>query len=777
MNKKKRLRILTFLIAHFSFLILSFLILSCGNPLILYLLDPKTVSFETNSDDRVDSQTVFRDHPVKRPPDPSKDGYTFDAWYTSNDTFSEEERWNFDDIPTASFTLYANWYPVGGTGGTIINDVAITVTGPVKGEKPDTEVSDTEIFKVSEVTWEPDDNPFQGGKVYTLYVTLTARNGYTFAILFTATINDNEATVTDNNGSEVTFFLPFDKTFVNDVTGISIKTQPTNLSYTHGDTLDLSGLEVTLKFDDGSSRDFLFDNFGTNITAKPANGAVLSRSANDGKSVVVFFGNSTANTDPLTVNAKDLPSPNPIPAQTYTGSSLTPAVTIMDGTTTLTLNTDYTMSYTDNTNAGTAVINIVGRGNYTGSHSVNFTIVKADGAPVSAPTAAAIDVDSVTLNPVPVPANGQTVEYARNTTNTAPTSISSWQYSTTFNNLTDGTTYYFFARSVANDNYNAGAASTGTMIATHIYNNLNVWQTATAPNFTTASYDHFMGIAYGNNRFVAVGFYNDPNTPVNRDGKMAYSDDGENWTAVANSTFGTSDIYGIAYGGGRFVAVGDNGKIAHSTDGENWTATTVTDPQFGTPLLFAIAYGGGKFVAVGAVGKIATSTDGITWTSVGSTTEEFTGIAHNGDTGTGCFVIVGSSGIIRPANNTLTSFGGVSGEESTFGTSTIRAVAYGDSKFVAVGDGGKMAYSADGENWTAVVDSTFGTSDIFAITHGNNRFVAGGAGGKMAYSSDGVTWTAVTDSTFGAIRINGIAYGNNKFVAVGNSCKIGVCTP
>jgi hypothetical protein len=48
---------------------------------------------------------------------------------------------------------------------------------------------------------------------------------------------------------------------------------------------------------------------------------------------------------------------------------------------------------------------------------------------------------------------------------------------------------------------------------------------------------------------------------------MAYSADGVTWTPVADSTFDTSDIRGIAYGsagnaGNRFVAVGPNCGMA-----------------------------------------------------------------------------------------------------------------------------------------------------------------------------------------------------------------------
>jgi hypothetical protein len=36
------------------------------------------------------------------------------------------------------------------------------------------------------------------------------------------------------------------------------------------------------------------------------------------------------------------------------------------------------------------------------------------------------------------------------------------------------------------------------------------------------------------------------------------------WTAVADTKFGTSRISGIAYGGGKFVAVGNSSKAAYS---------------------------------------------------------------------------------------------------------------------------------------------------------------------------------------------------------------------
>ena len=64
---------------------------------------------------------------------------------------------------------------------------------------------------------------------------------------------------------------------------------------------------------------------------------------------------------------------------TYDGSPKTPAVTVKDGSKVLTKGTDYTVSYSNNTNAGTATVTVTGIGKYSGkSVTKNFTISKAN---------------------------------------------------------------------------------------------------------------------------------------------------------------------------------------------------------------------------------------------------------------------------------------------------------------------------------------------------------------------------------------------------------------
>lgn len=62
---------------------------------------------------------------------------------------------------------------------------------------------------------------------------------------------------------------------------------------------------------------------------------------------------------------------------TYNGSAQTPVVTVKYGTTVLKKGTDYTVSYKNNKNAGTAVVTVTGKGHYSGTLSKNITIKKA----------------------------------------------------------------------------------------------------------------------------------------------------------------------------------------------------------------------------------------------------------------------------------------------------------------------------------------------------------------------------------------------------------------
>ena len=134
-----------------------------------------------------------------------------------------------------------------------------------------------------------------------------------------------------------------------------------------------------------------------------------------------------------------------IAAVTYTGQALTPAVTVKDGTTTLTKDTHYTVSYEDNVDAGTAKVTIIGKGDYDGQVVKNFTINKANITP-TAPTA----LENLTYNTQAQTlisagqAEGGEMQY----------SLDNQTYATTLPQGTNAGSYTVFYKVVGDKNHN-----------------------------------------------------------------------------------------------------------------------------------------------------------------------------------------------------------------------------------------------------------------------------------------------------------------------------------
>ena len=89
----------------------------------------------------------------------------------------------------------------------------------------------------------------------------------------------------------------------------------------------------------------------------------------------------------FTVAAKELKESmiETIDAQTYTGNTITPVVTVTGGGRTLVEGTDYDVAYTKNTNAGTGEVTVTGKGNYSGAVTKPFAISAKQEADVIAP--------------------------------------------------------------------------------------------------------------------------------------------------------------------------------------------------------------------------------------------------------------------------------------------------------------------------------------------------------------------------------------------------------
>ena len=345
-----------------------------------------------------------------------------------------------------------------------ITDVVITVIAPAKNDIPNTTAIGGGNFSIINVAWTPDDSPFLGNTVYTVTAILNAYENHLFHEHLAAQINGEDANISNNTGTAVTLSYAFSETLNKVVDYISIKEQPDNLVYTHGDSLDLSGLEVTLSFDDTTTENVLFAHFRTkNISDNPPNGTELIRSMHNNHPVVVSYGALTANTNDLTVNK----APGNFGTHAAINTIYTPSLTLaslnshlLSGyawnapSTSLSAGNgqSFTATYTDSS------------GNYeaaTGTITVN--VAKAIGATVTVPALNTKTHNSITVNPVAA-STGQTVEYASNVANAAPST--GWQTDTTLSGLNAGTTYYIFARSAGNSNYETGAASGSLAVTT-----------------------------------------------------------------------------------------------------------------------------------------------------------------------------------------------------------------------------------------------------------------------------------------------------------------------
>ena len=88
------------------------------------------------------------------------------------------------------------------------------------------------------------------------------------------------------------------------------------------------------------------------------------------------FTGTTSKTFSISARAMSDTSVANISSQTYTGNGISPLPTITYNNKTLKKDTDYTLSYSDNINAGTATITITGKGNFTGMTSTTFIITQ-----------------------------------------------------------------------------------------------------------------------------------------------------------------------------------------------------------------------------------------------------------------------------------------------------------------------------------------------------------------------------------------------------------------
>lgn len=288
------------------------------------------------------------------------------------------------------------------------------------------------------------------------------------------------------------------------------------------------------------------------------------------------------------------------------------------------------------------------------------------------------------------------------------------------------------------------------------------------------------------------------------DGRIIVSrNDGRSWAAVSSPV--GPNLRGVAYGGGRWVAVGDLGAAATSTDALHWFAV-----DLGSKGAFrAITYSGGTWIAGANEGTVLVSVDGAqTWTPASTGSQlpfwgatSYRGLALlTGDNGeiissrdgttwtlvqapvpfepirdSRAFlwqVVHGPPGFVAVGARGATAFSRKGARWSAPRsplTQTLRGVAYGRGRYVTVGEHGQIGTSRDGRRWTLV--KKVPTDEILrGVTFTGDAFVAVGDFGTVLRSLDGLHWKIVLDGSKQGLA--SVTYGQSRFVAVGAGGRI-----
>ncbi len=166
------------------------------------------------------------------------------------------------------------------------------------------------------------------------------------------------------------------------------------------------------------------------------------------------------------------------------------------------------------------------------------------------------------------------------------------------------------------------------------------------------------------------------------------SPDGRRWEHLTLNS--VEEFQAFHWNGQRYLALGMNGGVLYSEDGENWILTHSDREAAFTDL----AWDGTRYLATTYGGRVHHSTDGLVWDEVPRISPRpLNGLARADD---GLWVAVGNGGAL------LTSADGNAWTPQTSGTDAhLFDVAWGGGWFVAVGMR-VLLTSEDGSHWRAL---------------------------------------------------------------------------
>ncbi len=224
--------------------------------------------------------------------------------------------------------------------GTITGDGTLGGEGNLVGSGTVANIIRNNLQKDSNVTVSVNSSP----ATYGSKVNITATISKAATISRAATISKAANAITRAAENQVEFFV------VTDSNKKSLGTA--NVS---GDAATLSDVEISQEKGFAVGENTITAEYGGSMGLKPQTGSTRLTVRGDLKDAIV------------TVNGEYF----------YTNSPIIPEVSVTWNGTRLTKDTDYTVGYTNNTNAGEATVTVSGKGNYIGTKTEIFTIAPA----------------------------------------------------------------------------------------------------------------------------------------------------------------------------------------------------------------------------------------------------------------------------------------------------------------------------------------------------------------------------------------------------------------
>jgi uncharacterized repeat protein (TIGR02543 family) len=286
-------------------------LVTCENHLINNVLQPKTITFESNGGTNIENQILLKGERITRPSDPldPHNQYNrFAGWYQDNFTF--RNTWDFDAVPLDNMTLYAKWELMGITlnpqvldfgsifmGYAPVDPHTVTITNLAPHPTGELEIAisgvNADVFIVSPASAI---NSISPGSTETFTVSPIdglAVGTYTAAITITG-INDISASLN--------ITLTVNRT----ITNITIVNQPANLSYIYGQPVNLSGLSINIEYlDGGTENNVPHINFAERgITTIPAHNQIASVLAFNNQPIEIIADIIVRYTDVLTISQR-----------------------------------------------------------------------------------------------------------------------------------------------------------------------------------------------------------------------------------------------------------------------------------------------------------------------------------------------------------------------------------------------------------------------------------------------------------------------------------------